>query len=470
MNDLSIGPLQACFESQRARTRAEPIPPWDVRADRLRRLRGLVQRHRQAFGAAIRDDFGNRSLHETDLLEVFPSVKGIDHALASGQRWMRSRRVPVSWIFKPGQASVLPQPLGVVGIIVPWNYPLYLAVGPLTAALAAGNRAMVKLSEFTPRFGDLFQRAAGEAFAEDELAVFNGDVDTARAFTALPFDHLLFTGSTAVGHHVMRAASEHLVPVTLELGGKSPAIIGPGADLAHAAERIMAGKLMNAGQTCIAPDYVLLPADRQAAFLDAARRVVARMYPRIGATPDFTSIVTDRQFGRLASLVDEARAHGATVVPLSDAPVDPARRLMPPVALTGVPEGSRALTEEIFGPVLPVVPYRSLDEALAFVNARPRPLALYVFDRDRDTIDRTLAGTTAGGVTVNDTLLHIAQEELPFGGVGPSGMGSYHGEAGFRTFSHAKPVFRQSRFNGAALLSPPYGPRFERMLRFLLGR
>ena len=470
MNDLSIAPLQACFEMQRARTRAEPLPSWEVRADRLRRLRGLVQRHRQGFGAAIRDDFGNRSLHETDLLEVFPSVKGIDHALARGRRWMRPRRVPVSWIFRPGQASVLPQPLGVAGIVVPWNYPLYLAVGPLTAALAAGNRAMVKLSEFTPRFGDLFQRAVREAFAEDELAVFNGDVDTARAFTALAFDHLLFTGSTAVGHQVMRAASEHLVPVTLELGGKSPAIVGPGADLEHAAERIMAGKLMNAGQTCIAPDYVLLPAQRQAAFLDAARRVVGRMYPRIGSTPDFTSIVTDRQFERLASLVEEARAQGATVVPLADAPADAARRLMPPVALTEVPEGSRALTEEIFGPVLPIVPYRSLDEALAFVNARPRPLALYVFDRDRGTVDRTLAGTTAGGVTVNDTLLHIAQDELPFGGVGPSGMGSYHGEAGFRAFSHFKPVFRQSRLNGAALLSPPYGARFERMLRFLLGR
>jgi len=307
-------------------------------------------------------------------------------------------------------------------------------------------------------------------FQPDEVRVVTGDADVAQAFSALPFDHLLFTGSTAVGHHVMRAAAANLTPVTLELGGKSPAIIGPGARLEHAVERIIVGKLLNAGQTCIAPDYVLLPRARVAEFIGLAGEAVARMYPQLQRNAQYASIVSDRQYQRLAALRDEARSAGAHVHVLGEATEDPARRLLPPQLLTEVDDGMAVMREEIFGPLLPLVPYDTLEEAIYHVAARPHPLALYLFEHDRGRIDQVLARTHAGGVSVNDTLYHIAQHGLPFGGVGASGMGGYHGEAGFRTFSHLKPVFRQARWNGAGLLNPPYGKRFRRLLDLLLRR
>jgi acyl-CoA reductase-like NAD-dependent aldehyde dehydrogenase len=362
----------------------------------------------------------------------------------------------------------MPQPLGVIGIVVPWNYPLYLTVGPLVGALAAGNRAMIKLSEYTPRFAALFARLAQQTFAADEVAVINGDAEVASTFSALPFDHLLFTGSTQVGHHVMRAAAANLTPVTLELGGKSPAIVGPGADLERAVERILVGKLLNAGQTCIAPDYVLLPEGKREAFVEAARACAARLYPDLGGNPDYTTIISPRHFARLDGLVGDATRAGARVVPLSQSPSDPERRRLAPVLLLDVPADATVMREEIFGPVLPLVTYRTLEEAIDYINARPRPLALYLFEKNGGAIDRVMAQTVAGGVSINETLLHVAQEDLPFGGVGPSGMGAYHGEAGFETFSKLKPIFRQSGFNGAGLLKPPYGKRFETMIRLLL--
>jgi coniferyl-aldehyde dehydrogenase len=356
----------------------------------------------------------------------------------------------------------------VVGIVVPWNYPLYLAVGPLVDALAAGNRVMVKMSEYTPRFSTLFAEQVQRYFGDDEVQVVTGDAAVAQAFTALPFDHLLFTGSTAVGHQVMRAASAHLTPVTLELGGKSPAIIGPGARFEAAVARILFGKAINAGQTCIAPDYVLLPRERVGEFVALARRVAARLYPDPANNRQYASIASDRHYERLLALRDEAVAAGATAEPLGEG--DAARRVLPPTLLTGVGEDTAVMREEIFGPLLPLVPYDDIDQALAWIAARPHPLALYLFEQDERLVERVLAHTHAGGVTVNDTLYHIAQHGLPFGGVGASGMGGYHGEAGFRTFSHFKPVFRQARFNGAGLLNPPYGRRFRRMLELLLRR
>jgi len=460
--------MPSVFGAMHAASRRDQMPDWSVRADRLRRLRRLVTSSQAEIAQAISDDFTNRPRQETALLEVFPSVAAIDDALRHGKRWMRPRRAATGIWFRPGTSRLVPQPLGVVGIVVPWNYPLYLAIGPLAGALAAGNRAMVKLSEYTPRFAALFARLVQAAFAPDEVVVINGDAEVASAFSALPFDHLLFTGSTVVGHHVMRAAAEHLTPVTLELGGKSPAIIGAGADFPRAVERILVGKLLNAGQTCIAPDYVMVPEPLRERFVDEARRCVGRLYPDLARNTDYTSIISPRHFARLAGLVDEARGRGARVVPLSDASPDAGARRMPPVLLLDVPEDTTALQEEIFGPVLPVVTYRALDDAIAHINARPRPLALYVFERDQRAIGQVLQQTVAGGVTVNDTLFHIAQDDLPFGGVGPSGMGSYHGKAGFETFSKLKPVFRQARLNGAGLLRPPYGKRFETMLRLLL--
>lgn len=460
--------MSSVFGAMRAASRHDQTPPWDVRADRLRRLRQLVKTHHDAIATAISADFTNRPPQETALLEVFPSLAGIDDALRHGRRWMRVRRARTGLWFLPGRSRLMPQPLGVVGVVVPWNYPLYLTVGPLTGALVAGNRAMVKLSEYTPRFSALFAQLVQASFAPDEISVTNGDAEVAATFSALPFDHLLFTGSTNVGHHVMRAAAANLTPVTLELGGKSPAIIGPHADFDHAVERIVVGKLLNAGQTCIAPDYVLVPEHQHERFAETARRCVNRLYPDLTRNPDYTSIISPRHFGRLVSMIDAARAAGASVVPLTDATPDADARRLPPVLLTNVPGDVMAMQEEIFGPVLPVVTYRTVDEAIGFVNARPRPLALYLFDRRRDVVDHVMRQTVAGGVTINDTLFHIAQDDLPFGGVGPSGMGVYHGRAGFETFSKLKPVFHQAGLNGAGLLRPPYGKRFASMLKLLL--
>jgi len=448
----------------------DPLPAWPVRAQRLRQLEILLLRHRAQIAEAIHADFGQRPVEETDLLELFPSLSATRHALRHGRRWMKPRRHLADWLFLPAHTELRPQPRGVVGIIVPWNYPLYLAIGPLVDALVAGNRAMVKMSEYTPHFSALFAELATKYFQPDEVCVVNGDADVAQAFAALPFDHLLFTGSTAVGHHVMRAAATHLTPVTLELGGKSPAIVGPGARLEHAVERILFGKLVNAGQTCIAPDYVLLPRGSVDAFVARARAVVARLYPDIARNRQYASIASDRHFNRLVRLRDQAVAAGARSVALTDALPDPGRRLLPPVLLTDVRDDMAAMQEELFGPLLPLVPYDSLDEAIAYVAAHPHPLALYLFETDRRRIEAVLSRTHAGGVSVNDTLYHIAQHGLPFGGIGASGMGGYHGEAGFRTFSHMKPVFRQARWNGAGLLNPPYGNRFRHMLGWLLGR
>jgi coniferyl-aldehyde dehydrogenase len=462
--------LAAILQRLRDAQRREPFPAWSQRAQRLRVLEKMLREQREAFASAINADFGCRPREETDLLEIFPSLSAIRHALSKGRRWMKPRRRLADLLFLPARTELRPQPLGVIGIIVPWNYPLYLAIGPLVDALVAGNRAMLKMSEFTPRFSALFAEQMAHYFQSDEVVVVNGDADVAQAFSALPFDHLLFTGSTAVGHHVMRAAAANLTPVTLELGGKSPAIIGPGARFDNAVERIVFGKLVNAGQTCIAPDYVLLPRARVAEFIDAARRTMTRMYPQLAQSTQYASIVSDRQYQRLVALRDGAVAAGARVHPLSDAAEDPARRLLPPQLLSEIGDNMAVMREEIFGPLLPLLPYDTLDEAIAYVGAHAHPLALYLFEQDQASIDKVLAHTHAGGVSVNDTLYHIAQHGLPFGGVGASGMGGYHGEAGFRTFSHLKPVFRQARFNGAGLLNPPYGARFKRMLALLLKR
>jgi len=456
------------FDAMHAASRQEPMPDWAIRAGRLRRLRALVMENRGAIAAAISADFSNRPQQETELAEVFPSVEGIAHALRHGKRWMRVRRRATGLWFKPAASRLMPQPLGVVGIVAPWNYPLMLAVGPMTAALAAGNRVMLKQSEHTPRFADLFARLVGASFAADEIAVVNGDAEVAREFSSLPFDHLLFTGSTAVGRHVMRAASEHLTPVTLELGGKSPAVIGPGADFDKAVERILVGKLLNAGQTCIAPDYVLLPQDKVQHFADSAKRVFGKLYPDLARNPDYTSIVSPQHFARLQSLADEAGRLGAQVIPLSGSAPDTAARRLPPLLLTGVNDDMRVMQEEIFGPLLPLLPYGSLDQAIAYINAHPRPLALYLFEKKRADIERVMSNTVAGGVSINDTLLHIAQDDLPFGGVGASGMGAYHGEYGFQALSKMKPIFHQSAINGLSLFKPPYGKTFQMMMKLLV--
>ena len=462
-----VSDLDTMFQLQRDAFRRQPNPAAGERRAQLDAVCRLLLEHGDALAAAIDADFGHRSVHETRILEIFPALQTAKHAKAHVARWMRPERKSVSRWFMPGRARVVKQPLGVVGIIVPWNYPLYLAVGPLVSALAAGNRVMVKMSEFTPRLAELFAHLIRSSLAPDHVAVVTGGVDVAQAFAATPFDHLLFTGSTSVGRQIMRTAAEHLTPVTLELGGKSPALIAPEFPVDVAARRIIWGKCLNAGQTCIAPDYVLLPEAGVQGFIDAARDEVRRLYPQGVASADYSAIINAHHDSRLRGYLEDARAQGAQVLPLADGE-SPSTRKLPPTIVTGVNDEMRVMQEEIFGPLLPLLPYRQLDEALGYVADHPRPLAMYYFDDDRARIERVLHDAMAGGVTVNDTMLHIAQDELPFGGVGASGMGQYHGEEGFSTFSKRKGVFIQSRLNGLWLFKPPYGKLVETMFKLML--
>ncbi|TGQ74900.1 coniferyl aldehyde dehydrogenase [Mesorhizobium sp. M00.F.Ca.ET.186.01.1.1] len=457
------------FQLQRAAFAAQPFPDIGVRRDRLNRLLALTERHESEICAAIDADFGGRSAHETRLAELFVVRAGIRHALSHVKGWMRPRRVATTLPFLPGTNRLVPQPLGVVGIVSPWNYPFQLAIAPVTAALAAGNRVLVKPSELTPAFSALLARLVAEHFAPDELSVITGDAEIGKTFVSMPFDHLLFTGSTAVGRQVALAAAANLTPVTLELGGKSPAIFDQSCDLDAAAASVAYGKLLNAGQTCIAPDYLLVPKGQAAAVTAKLATAMARLYPRLRDNPDYTAIVSDRHYQRLRDMVAEARAAGADVVEVNPAGEDLAAtgKKLPPTLVSNADRELRLMREEIFGPVLPIVEYASLDDAIAYVNQADRPLALYWFGRDAGNRQRILHETVAGGVTINDCMLHLVQENQPFGGVGASGMGAYHGEWGFRTFSKEKPVFTQSRLSAGSLLRPPYGKTFERLFSLL---
>ena len=439
-----------------------------MRRDRLARVLAIVRDREAEFVAAIDRDFGHRSAHETRLAELHIVAASARHAMRQLRRWMAPRRVRTPLELKPGWAYVVPQPLGVAGIVSPWNYPVQLALAPAVAALAAGNRVMLKPSEVTPATSSLLAEAIAARFASDEFTVVTGGAELGAAFARLPFDHLFFTGSTAVGRLVAKAAAENLTPVTLELGGKSPAIVVAGADPARLALRLAVGKLLNAGQTCIAPDYALVPAGDVDAWVRALVDAVGTLYPDPMRGDDYTSIVDARHYERLVGLVDDARAHGARIVtiPAGAAP-DAVTRRIPPTLVVGATDAMRIMHEEIFGPLLPIEAYTTLDQAIANVARRPRPLALYVFGANRAARARLLRETIAGGVTVDDTLWHFAHEELPFGGVGASGSGAYHGEAGFFTFSHRKSVFVQPRFAAAKLLYPPYGRTFEKVLALL---
>ncbi|HXE56968.1 MAG TPA: coniferyl aldehyde dehydrogenase [Gemmatimonadales bacterium] len=462
--------LRRILDLQRAAFHRDGPPDVELRRDRLRRLRRAIGDRRDEIVAAVAADFGRRSRYETLIGDLMPTVQGIDHAIRNLPRWMRPERRGVAPYFRPGRARVIHQPLGVVGIIASWNYPVFLALSPLVSALAAGNRAMLKPSELTPATSALLAGIIRAAFAPEEVAVVPGGIETGKAFARLPFDHLVFTGSTSVGREVMRAASEHLVPVTLELGGKSPAIVGPGYPLEQAAPRIAVGKLFNAGQTCIAPDYALVPATRVEAFAERFAAAAARCFPRLGGSSDYSPVLNDRHYERLLGLVADARARGARVIEVDPAGEGPAlrdARVVPPTLILDPPEEALAMRDEIFGPVLPVKGYHDLEEAIAYVNARPRPLALYVFG-DRRTTREVLRRTTSGGVTVNHTMLHILQDDLPFGGVGPSGTGAYHGRDGFRRLSHAKAVFEARLLDPSRPLWPPYGRLADRVLGWLV--
>ncbi|WP_245588263.1 coniferyl aldehyde dehydrogenase [Brackiella oedipodis] len=458
--------LSASFDRLYRLSRLHTEVDWVTRRKRLHKLEQLVYEQQNEIADALIQDFGHRSRDETLLMEIFPSLVAIRHALKHGKKWMRARRVPTAWWFLPAKNRILPQPLGVVGIIVPWNYPLILAITPLVAAFCAGNLAMLKPSEFTPAFSAWLKEAVAQYFTEDELVIIEGEAETAKAFTQLPFDHLLFTGSTAVGKMVMQAAAQHLTPVTLELGGKSPTVILEEVDLDRAVARIMTGKLVNAGQTCIAPDYVLLPERLQSQFIQKAKQWVNQHYPNLPDNPDYTRIINSKQYQRLQHYLEALDPNH--IHPLSDAPNDPQKRFMVPTIVTPSDMQQAIMQEEIFGPLLPLVTYDRIEHALELIKQRPRPLALYVFGTQAKHIDHVLQNTVAGGVSVNDTIFHVAQEDLPFGGVGYSGIGAYHGQFGFDRLSHLKPVFYQPKLNGLSLLAPPYGKRFRTMIKTLM--
>lgn len=461
----SAADLHALLEQQRAAHQADPLPSLRQRLERLDRLQRLLDHNTQTFIDAIAADFGHRSSHETRMAEILVLDMELRHIRKNLGRWMKPRRMATALSYLPGSNRLVRQPLGVVGVVSPWNYPLQLALAPALGALAAGNRVMIKPSELTPRFSAELQQAVGKYFAANEMTVVLGDAEVGKAFVQLPFDHLLFTGSTAVGRQVAQAAARNLTPVTLELGGKSPALIDLSADMALTAERIAAGKLLNAGQTCVAPDYVLVHRSQQEAFVEAYSRAVRTLYPAIGNNPDYTSIISPRHFGRLVGMLEQAHQGGAQIVPLGD--TDAAQRKLAP-CLVLQPQGSMQLMqEEIFGPILPVVVYDNAEQAIELIRQGEHPLALYWFGTDRQAREKVLEQTLSGGVTINDCLFHLAQQAQPFGGVGASGMGAYHGEWGFRAFSKEKPVFTQSAHSGTRWLRPPYGERFEKLMRLL---
>jgi len=438
--------------------------PRRLNLDRL--IRVIVKRQDE-IAAALDRDFGGRCRAEVRYSEIFVALQSLRYAKRRVKAWMEPRPVPVGVALQRANAWVMPQPLGVVGIVVPWNYPVYLTVGPLAGALAAGNRVILKLPEITPSTSSALARLLAECFDQNVVSVMQGDADTAKAFVQLPFDHLLFTGSTAVGRQVMLAAAANLTPVTLELGGKSPLLLAPDANFSSAAGSIVFGKLLNAGQTCIAPDYALVPANRLEEFVGRLQTEIGKQYPRATENSDYTDIINEKQRSRLEQYLQEAHAAGTRVITIGAAPSGQDRKIAPTLVIDP-PDYLRLMQEEIFGPILPVKPYGSLDEALAYINARPRPLALYLYTRSSSVIDEVLKRTISGGVSINDTLVHIAVEDLPFGGAGASGLGHYHGQAGFDTFSKLKSVFHRCGFALSAALHPPYGKLHDLTMRFLI--
>ena len=452
--DTAIADLTPTLQRLRAAWQARK-PDYAQRRDDLQRLRDALKRRMDEMAAATSADFGHRSAHESRIADGMTVLNEIDHLRKHLRGWMKPRRVGVGWRFLPARAETRAEPVGVVGVISPWNYPVNLALIPLAAAIAAGNHVYLKPSEHTPRTSAFLRSLLAEVFPADRVVVAEGGADVAAAFAALPFDHLVFTGSTAVGRKVMAAAAPNLTPLTLELGGKSPAIVCDDYPIEQAAARLTTGKWFNGGQTCIAPDYVLVPAHKRDALVRALREEVAARYgANLENANDYTRVINDAQYTRLQGYVDDARARGLEVIVLGQA--DPQQRLFPPTLVVDPGDDAKVMQEEIFGPVFPIRSVHSLDAAIAYVNAHDRPLALYPFSNDKTAVEKILRNTLAGGVSVNDTLFHFAVSGLPFGGIGPSGMGAYHGRAGFDAMSKQLPILWQARRTGGDLLKPPY--------------
>ena len=454
---------------QRRAFDSAPNSDYATRRANLQKLGKAIADNEQAFKDAISDDFGHRSQVETTMAEMIVIKAGIKHQIKHLKKWMRVRKAPTALTYKPSHNRIVPQPLGVIGIISPWNYPLQLAVMPLVGALGAGNRAMIKPSEFTPRLSELLKTVLASAFSDDEVYVATGGVEVAQEFSSLPFDHLVFTGSTKVGTIVAQAAAKNLVPCTLELGGKSPTIIDDSADMKLTVQRVLNGKALNAGQTCVAPDYVLMPKSKIEDFADKFIKRAEEFYPTFAGNPDYTSIVADSHYSRLQDLLEDAENKGARirVAGTDDKQQLAKERRVPVTVVTDTTPDMKIMQEEIFGPLLPIVASETLDDSLDYVQKHDRPLALYWFGNDKAKQEKVLHQSISGGVTINDCAWHVIQEDIPFGGVGPSGMGAYHGEAGFRSFSHMKGVFFQSRFSSGHMLYPPYTDKTKKLLNMI---
>ncbi|WP_345862730.1 coniferyl aldehyde dehydrogenase [Shewanella algae] len=457
------------FTVQRQAFSAAPMPSLGERKAKLKALKQALLKHQQALTDALSRDYGHRSTDDSLISDILPVVTQINYSLRHLKRWMKPSRRHAGLLLAPASVRVEYQPKGVVGIIVPWNFPIMLSLSPLATVIAAGNRAMLKLSEFTPHTNATLRTLLAEVFDGSEVCVIEGEAEIAASFSALPFDHLLFTGSTQVGRHVMRAAADNLTPVTLELGGKSPVLITRDMPMETAVERLIYGKCLNAGQICVAPDYILCPSGKEAEFISAYRRRFQQFYPDFANTPDYGQILNERQAARLIALLEDATAKGAQVFaadreqPLSKLP-SAEQRKWPTLLLTKVSDDMKLMQEEIFGPLLPLVSYQELGQALDYIKARPRPLALYLMSFDKEVQQQVLSQTHSGGVCINETVFHVAADDAPFGGIGPSGMGHYHGQEGFRTFSHARTVLSRGRLNTGKLVHPPYGKGIQKLL------
>ena len=470
--------MQKILERQKAAHLRDGAPSAEVRIDRINRCIGLLVDYQGEIEEAVNADFGSRSKEATAFTDVASSIGALKYAREKLKEWMKPEKrktTPAILGLFGAKAQVRYQPKGVVGVISPWNFPVNLTFTPLAGVLAAGNRAMIKPSEYTPATSELMARMFSSVFTDEEIAVVTGDPSVGQAFAGLAFDHLIFTGATAIAKHVMRAAAENLTPLTLELGGKSPVILGRSADVKTAAARIMNGKTLNAGQICLAPDYVLAPAESLETFVGEAEGAVRTMFPTIKDNPDYTAIVAQRHYDRIMGYIDDAKAKGARVVEIKPEGEDLSQqehRKIAPTLIIDPTDDMKVMQEEIFGPVLPVKTYKTVQEAVAYVNAHDRPLGLYYFGDDAAEQETVLNATTSGGVTVNDVIMHVAQEDLPFGGVGPSGMGSYHGFDGFKEFSHRKAIYSQLKKDmpQLAALRPPYGPAFRKFLAGSIGR
>lgn len=456
--------LKQILNTQRNDFNESPMPSLAVRIAQLTKLKTALLNHKTALQDALCADFGHRSFDDSLISDILPCINNINYTIKNLKKWIKPERRHLSLLFMPAKLNVHYQPLGVIGIISPWNFPVMLSIGPLITAIAAGNRAMLKLSEFTPSTNQQITTMLSSIFDDKHVACIQGEADIAAAFSALPFDHLIYTGSTTVGRQVMTAAAKNLTPVTLELGGKSPVIIAEDMPMDMAVERLIYGKCLNAGQICVAPDYVLVPEHKQQAFIAAYKYQFKQMYGEIKHNKDYTSIINSRQFERLQSLLTDAQAKGAHIESANDEAIDRQSRKIPTQLITQVTDEMGISQEEIFGPLLPIIPYKTLNDALEYVNKRPRPLALYLMSLNKNTQQQVLTQTHSGGVCINETVFHVAADDAPFGGIGPSGMGHYHGKEGFLTFSHAKTVLSRGKINTGTFIHPPYGGKIGALI------